>query len=122
MESAPVFRTLSLGVYVGDKMVAYSMSEIASSKTAITHFALADRDYEGSSRYMTCATARILWEQGCVYLNYEQDMGISGLRRLKMAYRPVAFLKKYRVSLAKPLISQDSLLRSGALTEIPREP
>jgi len=33
-------------------------------------------------------------------LNYQQDLGIEGLRKSKTAFRPVHFLKKYTVKSA----------------------
>ena len=32
------------------------------------------------------------------FWNWQQDLGISGLRNLKLSYRPVYILKKYEVS------------------------
>ena len=39
----------------------------------------------------------MLYQRGCLYLNYEEDAGIPGLRRAKLAYRPINILKKYKV-------------------------
>ena len=43
-------------------------------------------------------TARILSDAGCEYLNYQQDLGIPGLKRCKKDFLPHAYLRKYRVS------------------------
>jgi uncharacterized protein len=96
---APFFQAVSLGLYVKDKMVAFTINEVVNHETAITHFEIGDVDYEGSARYMTYATSKFLKQQGCIYLNYEQDMGIPGLRKAKRAYRPVGLLKKYNISV-----------------------
>lgn len=99
MKYSIFFRGLSLGLYVGTRMVGFSINEIINDITAITHFAMGDMNYEGSSRYLTHATAKLLHQRGCMYLNYEQDMGIPGLRFAKQAYCPIYLLKKYKIYL-----------------------
>jgi hypothetical protein len=99
MHYAPFFRAVSLGLYVGAKMVGFTINEMIDGDTAITHFGISDSTYEGSSRYVTHATAKLLHQHGCIYLNYEQDMGVPGLRKAKQAYRPVHLLKKYKISV-----------------------
>ncbi len=102
IQYAPLFKSISLGLYIEKEMVAFTINEVVNQDTAITHFAVGDSDYEGSSRYIAHATAKMLNRLGCDYLNYEQDMGVPGLRKAKLAYRPIRFLKKYRIGLAKP--------------------
>lgn len=99
MKIAPGFQEVSMGLYIGGLMVGFTMNEIVSDHIAIMHFGMGDLFFEGSSRYITHATAKVLRQQGCKYLNYEQDMGIPGLRRAKLAYRPVNVLKKYKIRL-----------------------
>jgi len=35
---------------------------------------------------------------GVKYLNFEQDLGLTGLRLSKKSFHPVNYLKKYKVS------------------------
>ncbi len=34
----------------------------------------------------------------CLFVNREQDLGLEGLRRAKVSYQPVTFIKKYKVT------------------------
>jgi hypothetical protein len=34
---------------------------------------------------------------GCEFINFEQDMGIAGLKQAKRLWRPVKYLKKYTI-------------------------
>jgi len=99
MQYAGFFRYVSLGLYLGKKMIGFTINEVVNDNIAITHFGISDLTYEGSSRYLAHTTAKILNQLGCIYLNYEQDMGIPGLKRAKLAYRPVSFLKKYKIRI-----------------------
>jgi uncharacterized protein len=101
IQYAPLFKSISLGLYIEKQMVAFTINEVVNENTAITHFAVGNSDYEGSSRYIAHATAKMLNQIGCEHLNYEQDMGDPGLRKAKLAYRPILFLKKYKIGFAK---------------------
>jgi hypothetical protein len=43
-----------------------------------------------------------------VWLNFEQDMGIPGLRRSKQSYRPAALLPKFRLSLPSAALADSA--------------
>ena len=42
--------------------------------------------------------ARILHDMNIPYYNWEQDLGIPGLRYSKEKYKPIFYLKKFTVS------------------------
>jgi hypothetical protein len=99
MHYAPDFQSLSLGLYVGAKLIGITISEVLDGDTALMHIGKSDLTYEGSSKYMMHITARFLHQLGRHFLNYEQDAGVPGLRSAKRAYRPVCMLKKYKIHL-----------------------
>lgn len=62
---------------------------------AIIHVEKAERDIRGAYT----AINKLLLENefsDCIYVNREEDMGIEGLRKAKMSYRPAFMLEKYR--------------------------
>lgn len=84
--------------YVDGTPVAYSLGEeLSQGKSFVVHFEKAVKEYKGLWQFVNQAFASILPE---IYetVNREQDLGNEGLRTAKLSYRPVGFIKKYRVS------------------------
>lgn len=89
---------ISVGVFVNDELVACSISEsLNQEKWAITHIAQADVRYSGVYAYLMHAVANVLVSHGIMFLNYGQDLGKPNLKRAKIAFRPIFFLKKFLV-------------------------
>ncbi len=85
--------------YVDEKPVAYSLGEeLALGASFVIHFEKAINDYKGLYQFINQAFASILPE---FYetINREQDLGSPGMRQAKLSYKPVDFVKKYRVFL-----------------------
>ena len=83
--------------YVDDRPVAYSLGEEnALGKSFIVHFEKAISGYKGVWQFVNQAFASILPEQ-YETVNREQDLGNEGLRRAKHSYKPIGYVKKYRV-------------------------
>src|SRR5206468_385716 len=99
LKHAGHFNLHTLGVYIDDVMVAYSIYEIQGDY-AVGHFEKAIKTHPGLYDYLKHATAKKLHEQGVKYINYEQDLGIEGLRKAKLLLHPEAFLKKYTIGLS----------------------
>ncbi len=91
--------SLGVGLYVDDKLIGYSIFSILShQKYAISHFCKADTNFKGVYDYLVQECAKILVGKGCLYLNYEQDLGLPGLRVNKKSFMS-KFLKKHTVSI-----------------------
>jgi len=88
----------AVGVYDKDKLVAFNTYEVATHGHGISSFQKADRKYRGIYAFLTHEMAKSMHELGCQYINFEQDLGIEGLRSSKASWHPVNFLKKYKVS------------------------
>ena len=59
--------------------------------------------YKGVNAYLINELAKILYKKGIVYINWEQDLGILGLRENKESYLPTRYLKKYSLSTLQNL-------------------
>lgn len=85
----------SLGVYINNRLEAYCIYEKLNNVWAISHFGKASREIKGAYEYLMVEVLRDLHKRNIAYLNYEQDLGIPGLKQSKLGNKPVKFLKKY---------------------------
>lgn len=86
------------GVYLGNELLSFSIDEKLSNGYAISHFYKIKNEFKGASEFLNQNTARFLSDRGVELWNWEQDLGIAGMRRSKLSYRPVQFFKKYKVT------------------------
>jgi len=86
-------------IILNDIIIAFSIDEILSSKYAISHFFKADVSYKGIYDFLNKKLSQYLLDHNIEFWSWEQDLGIESLRRSKASYRPINFLKKYKVSL-----------------------
>jgi len=86
-------------ISLGSETVAFSINEVLSSRFAICHFEKALPVHEQIYSLIANQAAKYLVGEGCLYLNWEQDLGLPGLRKSKLSFQPARFLKKYTVSL-----------------------
>lgn len=84
--------------YVEGEPAAFTLGEeLARGESFAIHFEKALGKYKGIYQFINKCFASILPEK-YKYINREQDLGDQGLRQAKMSYRPVGFVKKYRVT------------------------
>lgn len=89
-------------VFVEGKMVAFTYGCPINYNTFDVCVEKADTSYEGAYNIINQEFARHLPEQ-YVYLNREEDMGLEGLRKAKLSYRPERILEKYALMERQPL-------------------
>jgi hypothetical protein len=103
LDYAREFNLLSIGIYLNNKLEAFTICEVVHKNYAIGHFAKANFHHKGIYEALYKSTADYLMSKGCKYLNMEQDMGEENLRYAKTLWHPAFFLKKYSIVLAKPI-------------------
>ncbi len=99
IENATHFDLMGIFVYIDDLCVGYSINEVLPNSFAICHFQKAKLKYEYIDIFLSSLAAKELYHYGCKYINWEQDLGINGLRILKESYLPEFYLKKYKLKL-----------------------
>ena len=85
-------------VVIDGQLVAFSANEIVNKDYAICHFEKALKTSgDNVYTYLASESAKVIRNLGPQYINWEQDLGLDGLRKSKLAYHPVGFLKKYSI-------------------------
>lgn len=79
---------------VEGEVVAFSLGEIIKD-TLYIHVERANIEYHGTYQMIVREFARDCATEEILYLNREDDVGDPGLRKSKLAYRPIKLLKKY---------------------------
>ncbi|MFH1429810.1 MAG: GNAT family N-acetyltransferase [Candidatus Margulisiibacteriota bacterium] len=85
-------------VKVNEIIVGLLLYSELNPKTAVVHFELMHPEYDGVSQLLNNHLGKTLINR-YKFINREQDLGIPGLRRSKLSYRPYRLLKKYTVLL-----------------------
>lgn len=99
MEHSHLLGIRAFGIYVKDKLIGFTIFELLNNKEAVIHYDKADVRYVGIFEHLKHNLAKHLANFDIKTINYEQDLGIAGLRTAKESYHPVKFLKKYTISL-----------------------
>lgn len=89
---------LGIGIFLNDVLIGFTIGEILHKNYGMIHFEKTDHRYTGVSEYFMNRMMRIYKEKNAVWLNYQQDLGVDGLKKSKSYWKPSHFLKKYIIS------------------------
>lgn len=87
-----------IGIFYKKQLIAFSIDEVTHDHHGIIHYEKANKEFVGLYPFLKQQTAHMLYERGCKYINYEQDLGVPGLKKAKKSFRPIHMLKKYTIS------------------------
>lgn len=87
-----------ISLYLGETLIGFTLFEITQDGHALSHFAKADTAL-CSSVYSTLnwEEAKIFKKLGIKHYNWQQDLGVQGMRDSKIKYKPIYFMKKFLV-------------------------
>lgn len=101
LKDAGTFHYITLGVFLDDVLVAFVICDIAQKNIVMGHFIKALRSVSAHLySFLLNRMGHMLDTKGCTYLNFEQDLGLEGLRKWKTSFGSTEHLKKYIVTLA----------------------
>ncbi len=86
-------------IRIDGEVVAFTIGEAISQDTFVTHFEKAYEDIPGLYQAINQQFAANSIS-GFKYVNREDDMGLEGIRRAKLSYRPVMMFDKYNAEKA----------------------
>jgi hypothetical protein len=87
---------LGIGIFYKKTFIGYSIFEILPGGYSMSHFAKSDTHYNGINDYAEREYMKILKSKGCFFLNYEQDLGVPGLKESKKSFMST-YLKKFTI-------------------------
>ena len=92
-----------LVIRLDDNIEALAVYEEMNPDTAIIHYEKASPDYDGIYKAINQETAKKL-QNDYKFINRESDMGLPGLRKAKMSYRPNHMVEVFHVDKKNILI------------------
>lgn len=84
-------------LFYNKEIIGFSIDEILQDKCALSHFFKVNLDFKGAYDVLNMHTAKYLFEKDIAKWNWVEDVGSEGLRQAKLSYRPIKFLKKYKI-------------------------
>lgn len=94
----PLLAVSGGAVYVDGKLEAFTLAEPLNNDTAVIHFEKANPEITGLYQLINqwfCQNALRTFK----FVNREQDLGVSGLRKAKLSYHPHHMVEKYLASI-----------------------
>lgn len=85
-------------IYIDGKIEALSVGSIMNDNTAVVHIEKGNTEYRGIYQAINTEYCKHLPEE-ITLVNREEDMGLPGLRKAKLSYKPVKLLDKYIISI-----------------------
>ncbi len=87
-------------IYMNGKIEALSVGGIINSNTMGVHIEKANTDYRGLYQIINMEFCKHL-PKSIKYVNREEDMGLPGLRKAKLSYKPIKLVEKYIATFKK---------------------
>jgi hypothetical protein len=97
LDNADSFNLVLSTFRVRGRLCGFSIDEPLDSTCAICHFAKSLNIHQYIYSFTDYAGAVNLQDMGIEKVNWEQDLGVAGLRTAKTNHGPAEILKKYTI-------------------------
>jgi hypothetical protein len=85
---------------INDNIEAIAVYEMMNTNTVLVHYEKGSPYYDGVYKAINAETAKLVRNEA-KFINREPDMGIPGLRKAKMSYRPHHFNEVFHIAAQK---------------------
>jgi hypothetical protein len=92
-----------IAIRIDGKIEAISVYEQMNPDTVVIHYEKGAPDYDGVYKAINAETAKLI-QKGFKFVNREPDMGLPGLRKAKMSYRPHHMVEVYQIARDRILL------------------
>ena len=92
-----------IAIRIDGKIEAISVYEQMNPDTVVIHYEKGAPDYDGVYKAINAETAKLIQKE-FKFVNREPDMGLPGLRKAKMSYRPHHMVEVYHIARDKILL------------------
>lgn len=82
---------------INGNIEAIAVYEKMSSDTVVVHYEKGSSDYDGVYKAINAETAKLVQNE-VKFINREPDMGVPGLRKAKMSYRPHHMIEVFHIA------------------------
>ncbi len=96
LDKFAVLRVVGGVIKIEGKIQALAVGERLNSNTAVIHIEKANIEYDGMYTAINQQFAANCWSE-YEFINREEDMGIEGLRKAKLSYKPVKLVEKFSI-------------------------
>lgn len=83
-----------IGIYIDNILAGFNFGSIISNDTYDGMVQKGDLKFEGIYELLNRETAKT-YQNKIKYMNFEEDLGVEGLRKAKLMYHPAYLLEKY---------------------------
>ncbi len=97
-ESFDELSILAGGLFVKGSLVGFVLGSAYSSEMAFMHFAYVRPNMNGAMQALFRESCRHTFK-GFRMVNFEQDLGLAGLRKMKLSYHPALIEQKHEILL-----------------------
>ncbi|QAA31852.1 DUF2156 domain-containing protein [Clostridium manihotivorum] len=98
LENLQALNAIGMAVYVQGEIAGFTIGEIVNKDMAIVHIEKGDVNYQGIYAFINKTFVEQYLSE-INYVNREEDRGVAGLRKAKLAYQPVRLERKYIVNI-----------------------
>jgi len=86
------------GLWIRNHLVGFTITEVIPNQTLLIHIFRTKIDLPGISEFLFWQLSK-KYQPKCNLINFEQDLGLTGLRQFKLSLKPIEIKMVYTLTL-----------------------